>query len=565
MLRYTRRNAAGKSPWIQRAPYFRLGLEPAGNLRIGLLLAGNALSFITAGSLNVLRTRHRIGIVRPLDDHLAWRLRGDLRCWWFSLLLPVGTARFFHSFTFNTRFVAGLALLAMAVVQPPPQLKKLRPNWVDLLVAVYVGAMSISVYLGGDFVPLGALDDIRIWVFPYLLGRIAGTAMDRLEKVLPFLVGLCVLISLGSVFEAVTRVNLVSELTGRWSFAEIRWGLRRASGNAVHPIAFGLMLTLMSPIAFEAYQRAKQAAGQIGGGTCPRSWPPRSSAPCRAGRRWFCFVAWGMPSFGSRRGDSNCWPGWSLEAPACITQDFAKSALQSAEGRHSYRGKVLINGKTYDYSSGLHRELLFIVYGQSMLHAGWFGYGNKDMSEIPFQATVMGADFWSVDDHYILCILQKGWLGIVLFLLVGSVGMYQLVRVALDLDAPGAPLAAAAGSSIGAVMIILITVFFNSVSSDVWMFWIGLGTSWRRCKPVGGPAVVIGRAGLRIVAAGSFPGTRCRPQIRRRRNRHPRLRRCPRPVPRGPSRLAINRPYPPNWARDDGFLARRVGASRFSN
>ncbi len=104
------------------------------------------------------------------------------------------------------------------------------------------------------------------------------------------------------------------------------------------------------------------------------------------------------------------------------------------------------------------------------------------MSEIPYQKPVRGTNFWSIDDNYIWYVLRKGWFGVALFLLLGLTGSYNLARIALQLDAPGSVLAAAACSAILAVLLLLFTVLMIPACGDVMLFWIGFGASWRGLK-----------------------------------------------------------------------------------
>lgn len=184
-------------------------------------------------------------------------------CWWFSLAMPTHSARYIHSLMIDLRLITSVALLAALVFSPRGQFPKLRLTLTDLLVAGLFISFNVSPLLAEEYVPLGVITLARVWVLPYFFGRIAGQSPDSLDRVMPFLVSICVVLSIAGVFEAVTRINVLNHLFSHWAYTETRWGFLRASVNVAQPIPFGLMIVLMSPIGFEAFRRTAEFGAEL--------------------------------------------------------------------------------------------------------------------------------------------------------------------------------------------------------------------------------------------------------------------------------------------------------------
>ncbi len=72
--------------------------------------------------------------------------------------------------------------------------------------------------------------------------------------------------------------------------------------------------------------------------------------------------------------------------------------------------------------------------------------------------------------------------------------------------APVQALAAAAGGAIPSVMLMLFTVFLNSESGDLWLYWIGLAASWPKSPSVQTQLVPKTAAGSRVIRRRLVPG-----------------------------------------------------------
>ena len=534
----------------------------------------------------VLSVCDRSGAVCRLPDGAPPHLRRGL-----VLLVVCGRhadayARHIHSLSVNLRLITCLALTGRALFAPRSQVPKLRLTLTDLLVAALLISFNISPLLAGEFVPLGCVDLMRIWVVPYVIGRIAGSSTESLNRVMPFVVSICLALSFAGVLEAVTRINVLNHLFNHWAFTEVRWGLRRASVNVAQPIPFGFMIVLMSPIGFEAARRARLGIG-------PSWWRYMPlimgagvfSSMSRAPQLAYLLTCSGVYFFRTPKMRVPVLAALLiLAAGLLVFRDTTKQLLHRA-APHEYHATIRIDGKPYHYSGTLHRELLFVVYKDSLLCAGWFGYGDRELSEIPYQKTVVGMNFWSIDDHYIWYVLRKGWLGVALFLLLGLTGSYNLARLALQLDAPGSMLAAAACSAILAVLLLLFTVLMIPAPGDVMLFWIGFGAklartevrsrrdranlrssttspcggawcpaTWTRALPIPGPCRRTGQRQSRATPNCHNPSRipdRIWPVIEQPANpqtQPPRTRQCRSmrgacgPVPRGAGRSAVRRP-----------------------
>ncbi len=289
-------------------------------------------------------------------------------CWWFSLAMPTHSARYIHSLMIDLRLITSVALLAALVFSPRGQFPKLRLTLTDLLVAGLFISFNVSPLLAEEYVPLGVITLARVWVLPYFFGRIAGQSPDSLDRVMPFLVSICVVLSIAGVFEAVTRINVLNHLFSHWAYTETRWGFLRASVNVAQPIPFGLMIVLMSPIGFEAFRRARQNLGPSWWRHMPLIMGAGAfSSMSRAPQLAYLLTCCGVYFFRTPKARVSLVVAMTLAMGGIyFGRDLAKNVLHTWSHKE-FHGRIFIDGKPYNYSGTLHRELLFIVYKDSLL------------------------------------------------------------------------------------------------------------------------------------------------------------------------------------------------------
>jgi len=422
------------------------------------------------------------------------RVRGSRQAvwyvWWPALMLPVYSVRTWGPVGLELHTVAGLTIL----VCHHHRLDFWRNRW---LLADYVAvglflslALSECLTAGG----LGTvLETARRWLLPYALGRLALCASTDFESDLK--AGLtalgigCLVLAFLAAVEAFTSVNLISALFGRHMEYQERWGLRRASGPAENAIGFGAFFVCLMPWALEAARRAKSGHG-------PRWW--RWGLPfallgvfCTASRGpWMAAaVCLAVTLFLDKPKFRAPMIGVAILALVGILvgRSFVQSGLNTLAGDTERELRFVLNGKEHLYTGTNHRYLQFLVYRGLVDRVGAFGHGSHGMGlfrkaarrEVyvrDFPPHVPGV-FYSIDSHYLYFLLERGWVGLSLWIVAGLVAVYYLVFSPTSED----PLLryALAGALVG-LFLMLATVFFHPPFEAAWLFALGFATSWRQ-------------------------------------------------------------------------------------
>ncbi len=144
---------------------------------------------------------------------------------------------------------------------------------------------------------------------------------------------------------------------------------------------------------------------------------------------------------------------------------------------------IVIDGHSYDYTGTNHRLLLLRVYADAIAHAGWFGFGTPkvsgDTTHVPFVEDQLRSLFASIDNHYVQFVLQAGYLGVGLFVVLGAVSAGYLLPPALAIDHRRGLLAAGLFGAIVATMFSLMTVWLSRDFSFFWLLLVGVAGAWR--------------------------------------------------------------------------------------
>jgi O-antigen ligase len=140
---------------------------------------------------------------------------------------------------------------------------------------------------------------------------------------------------------------------------------------------------------------------------------------------------------------------------------------------------IVIAGQEVDYTGTSHRIILFQAYETPLARLGPLGYGSPlpddKMDEIP-------ARFRSIDNHYVLFLLQRGPLGLGLFVLLAIATLFNLAMMALDEGQPTADLAAGLFGAMALVTLLLVSVWFAPDFGMMWLFVAGLTSNLRSLR-----------------------------------------------------------------------------------
>ena len=427
-------------------------------------------------------------------------VRGGRQGLWFGwlaamLAMPTWIVFQLGSLAIDLRAVGGtLGLFVLLVFGDgetgPKRPLKLHPLALlaDLMAIVLFATQVYTQKKIGRFGPLTAPDIARRWLLPYVIGRFYYGSVGDIRKSLPLtarmMMGLCVF----AVFEGVTKFHPINKALGKtYGILEAgegyRWGLKRAQGPLDHPIFFGMMLVLLFPLVYEAYRVAKAGKG-------PKWWTRLLAA---IGAAVFVTVSRGAQISMILTGIMTLFfqkPKWRVAVLVFSVVGggagyVGKAVLTSmlsklAEEKDDDIRLIMINGEEYEYTGTNHRVLLFTAYDEALRTTGYFGFG-YELQGIELEEPV-ALRFSSIDDHYILFLLQYGYVALTAFLILAVVSIVNMGFLAWDVKGPKAAMAAALFGSLASVTVNLLSVWFSPDFGSVYLFCTGLAANLR-CLP----------------------------------------------------------------------------------
>ncbi|TWU56879.1 O-Antigen ligase [Rubripirellula tenax] len=423
--------------------------------------------------------------------------------WLFTLLVPTWMMRNIGGLEFDLRLLTAMVLIPLALFSG----RLLRkPSWIDVCVVCFVAIGLFSVYRNQLVSPTTIAAVFSVWMVPYVMGRILVTSMNDLRALVPWACCACIFLSAWSIFESTTGINPLNVLAQRsGSFNaehDGRMGLRRAEGPLGHPIFFGMVLALLFPWALEGASMARRrlaspvfyvtpllcALGVIG--TVSRG-PMLVLVVSGVTALFFYLPFIRVPLFlGVAVSAVMALAAWPAIVENLETISGEKASLI-----------ITIEGKEYAYTGTRHRELLYKVYADAMTEAGVLGHGSwgaKSIHQAYIEPQLRGL-FRSVDNHYILTVLNWGFLGLAAFALIGVSAAIGGSFLALEVDPEFRLLVGALSGSIVATLLLLSTVWFSPDYGFLWLLTVGVISSARsawfrerpqtKLRPAHGPAV----------------------------------------------------------------------------
>jgi hypothetical protein len=412
--------------------------------------------------------------------------KDGMRLAWFlaTLAVPGWFYVIFRSITLDA--MTGVAVATFAVLLARP-FTGLRTTWVvsDFLVALLVLSAIAADAVNRILIPGTVLELVRIWLFPYLLGRLFLSTWEDMGRTLPAVVVLAAALSVFGLVEAVTRTNLLAVASGKsWELLEksegFRWGLKRAQGTTNHPIYFGLLLALTLPWVLMAYRAALRHAAPRWWLAVPFLLVAAAFVTVSRSAQLAVLIVLAADLFFRR-------PRYRpvmLLITAVGGLAFVVFREQVLDLLGAYAGEsevgqdwVVINGVEYEYTGTRHRDLLLEAYQEPIAKAGWFGFGTV-LQDIPIDPE-MPVQFQSIDHHYLLQYLRYGVVGTAAFFLFALSGAWNLAREAWARDGPLSDLAAGMVGAFVAVIVMIRGVALSTDFGFTWLFVAGLGASMR--------------------------------------------------------------------------------------
>ena len=431
-----------------------------------------------------------------LIGSIAWvgTNRGGRAALWFGwvvamLLAPSWMSVVAGSMTLSPRRIGGLMGLAFLVAMPDPKSKGQGPKFRPMISDVFALALVVSV-MAAEVVnrngrPLVFPDVFLGYGLPYLVGRFFFGSTAEIGRVVKLMVACMAVLCALCFVEAVTHVSLLASPTSRSTFIlnsgeGVRMGLLRVRATMAHPIFLGMLLALMLPMMLEASRRAKAGLGPFWWRGMPLATLGAIFLTVSRGPMMVALASvGGHVFFAHRRLRAVLFTVAAVGGLALYAgRDEIVPALTKLSGGDAKETiSIVYDGEVMEYNGTNHRYLLFKVYRDYMARAGWFGYG-RDLKPIELDETVASV-FWSIDDHYIMFLLQAGYAGLGSFLLLMACSLAYLTVMAWPARPGDLGFVGAIWGGFAGLTVILFTVWLAADYGDALLFMFGLTANLR--------------------------------------------------------------------------------------
>ena len=376
----------------------------------------------------------------------------------------------------------------------------------DWIMAILILVQVISERQIGQFGTFTIVEILRQWLLPYMLGRMFLGSTADIARALGPLSKILLIVTLFAMFEAVTKFHPINKALGRtYGLLEqgegYRMGLKRSQAMTDHPIFFGMLLVLFHPWAIEAARRARAGLGpkwwrflpwMVAGalvGSVSRG-PQLSAIVTAIAAFFFRHSKWRVPLIATILLVGIA--GYGVKE--VLVDEFQKVAGESEETAIT----IIINGEEELYTGTRHRVLLFKVYADAIDNAGMFGWGQQ-MRGIELEENI-AERFGSIDSHYVMFFLQRGYSGVLPFVLLQFCTLAQLARAAWASQGLRGGLAGSMFGAMAAVDAGFFSVWFSPDFGTVWLFNCGLATGLASFAPDRvGPKSTDSRSAVRSV------------------------------------------------------------------
>lgn len=413
------------------------------------------------------------------------RAAGLCVAWVAVFLCPAWMEREFGAFSLTPRLIAvTVAVGALVVLVDSLKIDK-RLVLTDFLVIGIAIVELTSMYYSRELTITMIAQSIGVWCVPYLFGRLVATSADEHHtRIMGASVAVICVLALWGLFETFVGFNPVNTVLGRPDFGgSFRWGLRRAEGPLQHPIHFGNMMLMLFPWTLEAARRGFAGKGPFWWRFTPFIGFLGVFASLSRGPIIGVFIVISLVTFlrVPRLRPAMINSGLLVFTAILLFAGQALSTLQKSSGEEQEWGAFVVNidGKDYQYTGTNHRLLQFRVLREPLGDAGWFGFGTWGIKpkHLAYVSPKLRAKFWSIDNHYIFMTLRSGYVGIGLFLALGSTALYYAIRIGF-LGRGDALLASAMSGALLASLILLWSVWFAPDFAFVWLTSVGLIGGW---------------------------------------------------------------------------------------
>lgn len=361
-----------------------------------------------------------------------------------SFAFPVWVKIDIGGVPFNIRTAIAIINLTGFLLNPRkfhPQGKILIPvTLLDFCVAMICFNHVVADSFASGFTLLLPCRAYGEWILPYVAGRYAVSRRDDLKWIAAWVVGVLLFLGLMSCFESLTKVNPFeyilgnrpTELAGRNA---ARLGFKRAFGPTMHPIFFGMMISVLMPWLICLWQSSESR--RLRGLTVLAGVVALAGTVFTGSRTPVLTVLIAAALTLALRFKALRWPlGLSL---AIAIGGFVAFPNEVTDAVSRWTGGgdrprlIEIDGQAVVTSSSRSRLHILGIYSDALVNAGPFGYGTEATTGFPLRIPGVDGTFKSanlfemVDNGYILLTLRFGWIGgiclLILFLTAIRTGL----------------------------------------------------------------------------------------------------------------------------------------------
>jgi len=324
-----------------------------------------------------------------------------------------------------TNVRTAIACIAMLGYICHPKGKILSPlTLLDCCIAMlYFSHISTDAFATG-FTPGLPFRAYGEWALPFVAGRYAVRDRSDLQWISKWVTGLLLVLSLVSIIEAITKVNLYETVFGNRPVemairSMARFGFKRAFGPTMHAIFFGMFIVMLSPWLVCSWQssgvRSNRSIGVLVGLTT------FAGVLATVSRTPVVTILVAGGSLLALRIKFLRWPLGLIVVLAVCT--FAASPTLVTDTVSKWTGGferqrlIEIGGEAVVTSSSRSRLHVFHAYLDEMIKAGPFGYGTAATNEFPpripgLESRMKSENlFKTIDNGYVLLALRFGWIG----------------------------------------------------------------------------------------------------------------------------------------------------------
>lgn len=402
-----------------------------------------------------------------------------------SFLAPGWVEMEFAGLPFDIRLSVAIVALIGFAVHPSTNV------WSPLTLPDLVIAAMVILHVTSDMIVDGFSMGIPLraygeWALPFLAGRYAIQNTDDLRKIAPWATTVLVLLSLEAIFEVLTGINVWEFLFARRPgefvpYLGRRWGFMRASGTAISPIFYAMVLLLVLPWLSVTFSNPESRGGRWKAAIAALLTISGMCATISRGPIAGLMIAVGM--YGIIRVRRLRWVGASvLTAAILCTVIWPKEVIDLARtgvrDQHLNQETVQLDGEELEYSGSLTRLLLFRAYSRALRHASFLGYGTEavrvfppNIPHLPRKSEAIHL-MRHVDNAYVLIGLRFGWLGIATFCLLHLATFGTAVVLSQSPELRG--VCTWIASVVAGAASVLLTVYFAYDFSFVYLWTCGI-------------------------------------------------------------------------------------------